>query len=98
MTESFAGWQSDLDDPEAFRAFAHKAVDLAADYLRALPNGPVYQQMPLDARTLLMEAQLPAEGLEPAAILEQVRSDILPTRWGTATRVFSAGSTRRRRR
>jgi glutamate/tyrosine decarboxylase-like PLP-dependent enzyme len=78
VTENHDGWQSDLNDPEAFRAYAHQAVDLAANYLAALPDRHVYQQMTPESRSLLLDAKLPADGLEPAAILEQVRLDIMP--------------------
>lgn len=78
MTETNINWHSELDDPDAFRAFAHEAVDLAADYLAALPDRPVYRQMPPQARMDLLEMPLPPTGTPAASVLDQFRSEILP--------------------
>lgn len=42
MTDTNINWHSEPDDPEAFRAFAHHAVHLAAGYLAAIPDQPVF--------------------------------------------------------
>lgn len=61
-----------------FRAFAHEVVDLAADYLAALPDRPVYQQMPLQARLDLMETALPETGMPAATVLDEFRTAVMP--------------------
>lgn len=78
MAETNFNWHSELDDPAAFRAFAHEAVDLAADYLAALPERPVFQQMPVEARVNLLEALLPEKGIPAGTVLDQFRSEIMP--------------------
>ncbi len=78
MDDTNINWHSELDDPEAFRAFAHQAVDLAADYLAALPDQPVFKQMSPEARMCLLEAPLPASGLPASTVLEQFRSEVMP--------------------
>ncbi len=78
MTGTNIDWRSELDDPEAFRAFAHEAADLAADYLAGLPDRPVYRQMPPESRMDLLELPLPATGAPAAAVLDQFRAEILP--------------------
>ncbi len=88
MTGTNINWHSELDEPEAFRAFAHQAVDLAADYLTALPERPVFQQMPPEARMSLLEAQLPVSGLSAGTVLEQVRSEVMPYPMGNGHQRF----------
>jgi aromatic-L-amino-acid decarboxylase len=51
-------------DVEAFREAAHMLVDGVADYLAELPSRPVWQPVPEDLRTRLLELPLPEEGLD----------------------------------
>lgn len=78
MVDTNVNWHSELDDPEAFRAFAHEAADLAADYLAALPERPVFQQMPVEARVNLLDASFPEEGIPAGTVLDTFRSEIMP--------------------
>jgi glutamate/tyrosine decarboxylase-like PLP-dependent enzyme len=78
MVDTNINWHSELDDPEAFRAFAHEAVDVAADYLAALPERPVFQQMSPESRVNLLEAPLPTSGMSAGTVLDQFRSEIMP--------------------
>jgi len=73
MVETNTNWRSELDDPEAFRAFAHEAVDLAA-----LPERPVFQRMPPQARVNLLEAPLPETGLTAGTLLDRFQSEVMP--------------------
>ncbi|MDQ3442113.1 MAG: pyridoxal-dependent decarboxylase [Chloroflexota bacterium] len=88
MDETNSNWHSELDDPEAFRAFAHEAVDLAADYLAALPERPVFEQMPPEARMNLIEALLPASGMPAGTVLDKFRSEIMPYPMGNGHPLF----------
>jgi hypothetical protein len=58
-----------LDD-EAFRALGHRLVDALGADLEALPESPVYQPLPDEVRRQIEETGLPAEGIEPEAVLE----------------------------
>jgi aromatic-L-amino-acid decarboxylase len=51
-------------DLEAFRAAGHELVDGVADYLAELPSRPVWQPVPDDLRTRLLELPLPEDGLD----------------------------------
>lgn len=78
MVETKINWHSELDDPEAFRAFAHEAVDLAADYLAALSERPVYQRMSPEARMNLLEAPLPETGMPAGTLLDRFQTEVMP--------------------
>ena len=64
LTSPFA-----LDD-RAFRALGHRLVDTLGTYLEALPENPVYQPLPDEVRQQIEEMRLPAEGIDPEAIME----------------------------
>lgn len=63
-------------DPDAFRALAHRAVDLAADHLAAVPEGPVFCPMAPAERAALLRQPLPEDGDDPAALLTAVRDQV----------------------
>lgn len=63
--------------PEAFRALAHRAVDLAADHLAAVTGGAVFVPMTPDERAALLQQPLPESGADPQQLLTAVRKQIL---------------------
>ena len=64
-------------DPEQFRRLGHQAVDLVADYLGGLPERAVFTPMTPGERKGLLDAPLPASGLEAAELLDQCRAQVL---------------------
>lgn len=63
-------------DPEAFRALAHRAVDVAADHLAAVPGRPVFSPLTPAERAALLQQPLPESGDDPEALLTAVRERI----------------------
>lgn len=64
-------------DPDAFRALAHRAVDLAADHFAALPEGPVFSPMTPAERAALLQQALPETATDPEDLLDSVRERVL---------------------
>jgi aromatic-L-amino-acid/L-tryptophan decarboxylase len=72
----------------AFRDAAHALVDDVADYLAAVPSRPVWQPMPEELRSGLLDMPLPEE---PAALEELVAAtsrDVLPYAMGNGHPAF----------
>src|SRR5690349_1662921 len=65
-------------DGQAFRDLGYRLVDTLGAYLEALPENPVYRPFPEQARRQIEEMPLPAEGIEPAEILEFFTQRVLP--------------------
>jgi glutamate/tyrosine decarboxylase-like PLP-dependent enzyme len=65
-------------DRANFDALGARTVEMLGEYLRALPAQPVDRVVPEDVRRRLMSVPLPEEGLEPEAMLEFLRREILP--------------------
>jgi glutamate/tyrosine decarboxylase-like PLP-dependent enzyme len=65
-------------EAETFRRLGHQVVDLAADYLAGIADGPVYQRTPQVDRQALMEMPLPERGLDPVSILATFERLVLP--------------------
>ncbi|MFZ0217394.1 MAG: pyridoxal-dependent decarboxylase [Candidatus Dormiibacterota bacterium] len=61
-----------------FRRLAHQAVDLAADYLEAVPSRPVVQPITTAERAGLLDRELPGRGIAAEALLATVRHDLFP--------------------
>ena len=72
-----------LDPPDwnVYRSLLHRAVDDALDHLAALRQGPAWQPMPAISRDAVRRP-LPAEGIGPEALFEEVRRHIAPYAWG----------------
>src|ERR1700683_5210372 len=77
-------------DDQAFRALGHRLVDIMGAYLEALPDNPVYQPLPDEVRRQIEEMGLPAEGIEPEAILEFFTKRVLPYGRGQNHPCFAA--------
>ena len=61
-----------------FRAAAHQAVDLMADWLESMPARPVYQPVPPALRTALLDQPLPTTGAPLADLVDRFATDVLP--------------------
>ena len=75
-------------DREAFRAAAHSLVDGVADYLAELPSRPVWQPVPEDLRTRLLELPLPENGADLDELASFALSEILPYPMGNGHPAF----------
>lgn len=76
-TSGTVGRQAALDmSPDEFRRIGHALVDQLANFLNLLPNGKVTKGLvPSEIRTLLGAGNsLPQQGVDPAAMVEQVTS------------------------
>jgi glutamate/tyrosine decarboxylase-like PLP-dependent enzyme len=69
-------------DSERFRRLAHDAIDLVADYLAGIGEGPVFRPMTPAERTTLTQEPLGATGIDPEALLERFRAAVLPYAMG----------------
>ena len=80
MTEPNASTWPPNDDPEltAFRQTAHRAVDLAADYLANIRERPVFQPTTPDERARLMDQTLPDQSVPSDEILSRFADEVLP--------------------
>ena len=65
-------------DGQAFRDLGHLLVETLGAYLDRLPEDPVYRPLPDEVRRQIEEMRLPAEGIEPGAILEFFTERVLP--------------------
>ncbi|MEZ0092941.1 aspartate aminotransferase family protein [Streptacidiphilus sp. EB129] len=61
-----------------FRAAGHAAVDLLADYLGGLAEGPVWQAMDPAARERLLGLPLPRQGRGLDQLVRDIGADVLP--------------------
>ncbi len=78
--------------PEVFRELGYRAVDILADQLSALgqPDHPVRTPVPDDLKELILAQPPPAEGKEPAALLDAFSELILPYPMGNISPRFFA--------
>ncbi|HUA17469.1 MAG TPA: pyridoxal-dependent decarboxylase [Bryobacteraceae bacterium] len=63
--------------PEEFRKLGHQAVDMAAEYLAALPSGPVFEPMQPGDRDAILTQPMPDRGVAPADIFAYLSSRVL---------------------
>ena len=79
--------------PEEFRRHGHAVVDLMANYLEALPDGPVWQPVPASSRDALLHDPLPSVGRDFDALLDHARDNMLPYPFGNGhPRFFGWGN------
>jgi glutamate/tyrosine decarboxylase-like PLP-dependent enzyme len=65
-------------DRANFDALGARTIEMLGEYLRALPAQPVDRVVPEEVRRRLMSVPLPEAGLEPEAMLDFLRREILP--------------------
>ena len=75
-------------DADGFREAAHGLVDGVADYLAELPSRPVWQPLPDELRTHLLELPLPEEGVPLDELVATTLSDLLPHPMGNGHPAF----------
>ena len=73
---------------EAFRAAAHGLVDGVADYLAELPSRPVWEPVPKDLRTRLLELPLPEDGAGLDELAAFALTEVLPYPMGNGHPAF----------
>ena len=76
------------DELLAFRSAAHELVDGVADYLAALPSGPVWQPLPEPLRRRLLDLPLPEQPVALDELAATASSDVLPHAMGNGHPAF----------
>src|SRR5260370_11560162 len=79
-----------LRDADTFSHLGMHAVELAADYLEALPDKPVYRPMMPPERQILLYQPLPVYGRSPEALFDFFEQHILPHAMGNQHPRFAA--------
>jgi aromatic-L-amino-acid decarboxylase len=64
--------------PQEFRRLGYQAVDVAAQYLATLADGPVYKPMKPEERNVISDQPLPEHGASPDAIFSFLQRAIMP--------------------
>ena len=77
----------DPQDWEAFRAEAHRGLDMMVDHLRDLRQGKVWQSAPAEVRAEF-KAPLPREGRPLRELLDTFERDMLPYATGNTHPLF----------
>ena len=77
-------------DGQAFQDLGHRLVETMGAYLDQLPDKPVYQPLPEEARRTIEEMTLPAHGIEPEEILDFFQQSVLPYGRGQNHPCFAA--------
>ena len=76
--------------PEEFRQLGYRAVDLLAEQLASIPDGPTRRMLTEEQRQALMRQPLPNEPQSPQTLIERYASDILPYPMGNNSPRFFA--------
>lgn len=63
---------------EDFLRLGHQSIELAADYLYALPRQPVFRPMSPAQRERLLTQEWSAAGVDPMNLLDEIAAGILP--------------------
>ncbi len=71
------GFDPDIP-PEQFRELGYRAVDILADYFETLAERRVYPEADPETIAALFDDPVPETGQDPAAILEEFETDVLP--------------------
>lgn len=77
-------------DPERFRALGYRAIDMIAEQLSNLPDGPTRRPVPTHIRHDLEDQPIPEHGADPFALLERVNDEVLAYPMGNPSPRFFA--------
>jgi glutamate/tyrosine decarboxylase-like PLP-dependent enzyme len=77
-------------NPEQFRALGYRAIDMIAEQLASLAEGPTRLPVPLDVRHSLEDQPLPERGIDPFDLLDRVQNEILAYPMGNPSPRFFA--------
>src|SRR5690349_175950 len=77
-------------DAETFYHLGMLAVEIATEYLEAIPEKPVYRPMTPSERQLLLSQQMPEHGRSPEALFDFFEQHILPHAMGNQHPRFAA--------
>jgi len=64
------------------RRIGHLVVDLIADHLSRLPDGPVFRALPADLAERFLSTSAPVDGAAPDDILREFRDQVEPYPFG----------------
>lgn len=81
------GWEWSAEE---IRRVGYRVVDLIAEHLTALPDGPVWQPYPPAQARALMDAPLPESGQDADVLLDEVAASVLPYPFGNGHPRFYA--------
>jgi glutamate/tyrosine decarboxylase-like PLP-dependent enzyme len=71
------------------RDVGYRTVDRIAEYLSALPSGPVFRPVPEALIARFLGTPMPESGTAPDALLEQIATEIMPYPFGNGHPRFS---------
>lgn len=77
-------------DPERFRALGYRAVDMIAEQLSNLPDGPTRRPVPQSIRHSLEDQPIPEHGTDPFTLLDRVADEVLAYPMGNPSPRFFA--------
>lgn len=77
-------------DPERFRALGYRAIDMIAEQLASLPDGPTRRPVPTDIRHGLELQPIPEHGADPFTLLDRVEDEVLAYPMGNPSPRFFA--------
>lgn len=77
-------------DPERFRALGYRAIDMIAEQLANLPDGPTRRPVPTDIRHRLERQPIPEHGADPFTLLDRVEDEVLAYPMGNPSPRFFA--------
>lgn len=80
----------DVLNPEQFRALGYRAIDMIAQQLADLADGPTRRPVPLDVRYSLEKQPIPETGADPFDLLDRVQNEVLAYPMGNPSPRFFA--------
>lgn len=80
----------DVLNPEQFRALGYRAIDMIAEQLANLADGPTRRPVPLDVRQSLENQPIPEHGADPFDLLDRVQNEVLAYPMGNPSPRFFA--------
>lgn len=80
----------DVLNPEQFRALGYRAIDMIAEQLANLADGPTRRPVPLDVRHGLEDQPIPEHGADPFDLLDRVQNEVLAYPMGNPSPRFFA--------